>query len=241
MGELLSDARARLTDALKKLEGEGNSWPEASSLEAARAGAGEGVVLLIDIEVDDPPTRVNISIGERLLKRIDAAAQAGGMTRSGFLAQAARRSLGESDRPISKSNIDLEAATKRMQEELSALGRKLNEALGPDFGLHQGRRRSRPAGVRPDPEGGRHAFRPRWKSVRRRHARAHLLSMPARTDGDRRRELNRMRALATGLLVAMTAVFTGDAFRSAGLGAGSAMCAPSPRRRWSGPAPTGSR
>ena len=138
MGDLLADARARLSDALKKLEGEGDSWPEASSLEAARSGAGEGVVLLIDIEVDDPPTRVNISIGERLLKRIDTAAQAGGMTRSGFLAHAARRSLGEGDRPFAKSNIDLEAATKRMQEELSALGRKLNESLGPDSAFTKG-------------------------------------------------------------------------------------------------------
>ena len=135
MGELLGDARARLSTALKTLADQGESWPEASGIEQARAAAAGGVVLLIDIEVDDPPTRVNISIGEQLLKRIDAAAQSSGMTRSGFLAQAARRALGEN---AFRSNLDWDVTGKRIQEELSSLGKKLNEALGPESVFSRG-------------------------------------------------------------------------------------------------------
>ena len=97
------------------------------------------VLLLIDIEVDDPPTRVNISIGERLLRRIDAAAQKAGMTRSGFLALAARVSLGEeSAKPMDRTGFDFEAATRRMQEELATFGRRINESLGPDSAFSRG-------------------------------------------------------------------------------------------------------
>ena len=43
--------------------------------------------------------RVNITIEERLLREIDTAASEGGMSRSGFLADAARRSIRRSVRP----------------------------------------------------------------------------------------------------------------------------------------------
>ena len=140
MGDLLVVARSKLADKLKALSDDGESWPEASSMEAlGTTGAPGAVLLLIDIEVDDPPTRVNISIGERLLRRIDAAAQKSGMTRSGFLAQAARVSLGEeTGRAGEKANFDFEAATRRMQDELATFGRRINESLGPDSAFSRG-------------------------------------------------------------------------------------------------------
>lgn len=139
MSELLVEARSRLTERLKSFGDNGESWPEPSTMESLQPGAHAGVLLLIDIEVDDPPARVNISIGERLLKRIDAAAQKSGMTRSGFLAQAARVALGESvDRPGERTTFDFEAATRRMQEELTSVGRKINESLGPDSAFSRG-------------------------------------------------------------------------------------------------------
>ena len=139
MSELLVDARTKLADKLKSLSDEGESWPQASSMEKVQPAAPGSVLLLIDIEVDDPPTRVNISIGERLLRRIDAAAQKSGMTRSGFLAQAARVSLGEStDKPGDRTSFDFEAATRRMQDELSTFGRRINESLGPDSAFSRG-------------------------------------------------------------------------------------------------------
>ena len=49
------------------------------------------------------------------------------MTRSGFIAQAVRTSLGETSRGPAYDPLG-----KRLQEELSALGRRINESLGPD-------------------------------------------------------------------------------------------------------------
>ncbi len=140
IGDLLVTARTKLSEKLKSLSDDGESWPEASSVEAVQLNAKAGaILLLIDIEVDDPPTRVNISIGERLLRRIDAAAQKSGMTRSGFLAQAARVSLGEeASKPGDRAAFDFEAATRRMQDELSTFGRRINESLGPDSAFSRG-------------------------------------------------------------------------------------------------------
>ena len=138
IGDLLVAARTKLAEKLKSLSDDGESWPEATPMEAVRTNPG-AVLLLIDIEVDDPPTRVNISIGERLLRRIDAAAQKSGMTRSGFLAQAARVSLGEeASKPGDRAAFDFEAATRRMQDELSTFGRRINESLGPDSAFSRG-------------------------------------------------------------------------------------------------------
>ena len=131
MASLIADARARLGDALKALEAQGEAWPAPTPIEALPRQ--DGVLILVDIDVDDPPTRVNISIGERLLRRIDQAAQAGGMTRSGFIASAARVALGEPDaKGAGRRNADFEAAARRLQDELAAVGRRLNESLGPD-------------------------------------------------------------------------------------------------------------
>ena len=48
---------------------------------------------LVDVELPGKAVRVNISVEENLLKRIDRAAEAAGETRSGFLAQAAKARL----------------------------------------------------------------------------------------------------------------------------------------------------
>jgi predicted RNase H-like HicB family nuclease/uncharacterized protein (DUF1778 family) len=53
----------------------------------------DALVAVVDAEVPAKAVRVNISIDERLLDRIDRAAQATGETRSGFIATAARERL----------------------------------------------------------------------------------------------------------------------------------------------------
>jgi predicted RNase H-like HicB family nuclease len=53
----------------------------------------DAVVAVVDAEVPAKAVLVNISIDERLLDRIDRAAQATGETRSGFMAAAARERL----------------------------------------------------------------------------------------------------------------------------------------------------
>jgi predicted RNase H-like HicB family nuclease len=125
IAELLSAARHTLSTHLKRTADAGEDWPKPTPIEKIRLTPGV-IPLLVDFAVDDTPVRVNISLGERLLQRLDAAAEARGMTRSGFIAQAVRVSLGERG-PAN----DFDAATRRLQEELTSLGRKINESIGP--------------------------------------------------------------------------------------------------------------
>jgi predicted RNase H-like HicB family nuclease len=125
LSQLIANAREALSRHLESLERAGEEWPKATPIEQVSADAG-AFPLPVDVQVEDTPVRVNISIGEQLLKRLDAAAEAQGSTRSGFIAQAVRASLGE------RGRVDFEAAARKLQDELSAVGRKINEALGPD-------------------------------------------------------------------------------------------------------------
>jgi predicted RNase H-like HicB family nuclease len=125
--ELLNHARQALAARLEAFEAAGEAWPAATPIE--QIGVEPGVILIpVDITVDDAPIRVNISLGERLVQRLDAAAEARGMTRSGFIAQSVRVSLGER----SHGTGEFEATSRRLQDELNALGHKINESIGPD-------------------------------------------------------------------------------------------------------------
>lgn len=102
-GTTLDEARAMAAEALAfHLEGlaaDSEAIPEPSSLEAIMADAinRDGVAVLID-----PPKsagkaiRLNITLADDLVERIDQHAAAHGLTRSGFLARAARAELGNS-------------------------------------------------------------------------------------------------------------------------------------------------
>lgn len=131
LAELLANAREAVLSALQRITDAGGEWPKAASLEAVTPAAGESP-FLIDVAVDDQPVRVNISIGERLLKRIDQAAEARGMSRSGFIAEASKAALG--DKGIGG---DFEAVARRLQDEWSVLGRKITESMGPDSAFHR--------------------------------------------------------------------------------------------------------
>lgn len=124
--ELLLAARQALTARLEAIERAGEAWPTATAIEAVTVPSG-AMAIPVDVAVDDPPIRVNVSLGERLVQRLDEAAEARGMTRSGFIAQAVRVSLGEAGR-----TGEYDAMGRRLQDELVAMGRKLNESLGPD-------------------------------------------------------------------------------------------------------------
>ena len=121
MADLLVSARGALLAHLQALSDAGEAWPAATPIEDAPAVAGAFPVI-VDVVVDDTPVRVNISLGERLLERLDAAAEARSMTRSGFITQAVRVSLGE--RPA--------ADAQKLQDDLNILGRKINDSIGPD-------------------------------------------------------------------------------------------------------------
>lgn len=127
LAELLTNARQALVERLEACEEASDIWPAATPIEQILPQP--GVMLVpVDVSLDDPPIRVNISLGERLVQRLDAAATAGGMTRSGFIAKAVRASLGEG----SQARGDFDAAGRRLQDELSALGRRINESIGPE-------------------------------------------------------------------------------------------------------------
>ena len=125
--ELLANAREVLSNALQAAADAGDEWPQATPVEQVQAQPPE-FALLVDVEVEDTPVRVNISLGEQLLKRLDAAAAASGATRSGYIAQAVRARLGDK----SGLGAEFESVSRRLQDELASVGRRINENLGPD-------------------------------------------------------------------------------------------------------------
>jgi predicted RNase H-like HicB family nuclease len=125
LAELLVSARQALAAHLQRTADAGDTWPTPTPIEQITPAPGV-IPILVDVAVEDTPVRINISLGERLVKRLDAAAEARGMTRSGFIAQAVRVSLGERG-PAN----DFDAATRRLQDELMSLGRKINDSIGP--------------------------------------------------------------------------------------------------------------
>ena len=125
IAELLLAARQAISAHLQRPVDAGEAWPAPTPVEQIELPAGT-IPLLVDISVEDRPIRVNVSLGERLVQRLDAAAEAGGMTRSGFITQAVRVSLGERG-PAG----DFEATARRLQDELQSLGRRINDSIGP--------------------------------------------------------------------------------------------------------------
>ena len=99
-GASLDEARDMAREALAfHLEGmaeDGEAIPEPSSLEAVMADAvnRDGVAILVPApERAAKSIRVNVTLPEDVLQAIDRHAQAHGLTRSGFLASAAKRAL----------------------------------------------------------------------------------------------------------------------------------------------------
>lgn len=129
---LLVVAREALRQRLNQLAAEGEEWPEASEIStlSTHPQAAGASVVLVDVEMEDAPVRVNISIGERLLKRIDQAAEARGMTRSGFMAAAARQSLGEG--PFMRWD------TRKVEETFTDYSNRIGEKFGPGSEFQRG-------------------------------------------------------------------------------------------------------
>ena len=89
----------RIEGQVRGIEGmveDGEAIPEPSSLEQIMADPDnrEGVAVLIPLRDEAGRTvRVNITLPEATLAEIDRYAEAHGFTRSGFLAQAAKRAI----------------------------------------------------------------------------------------------------------------------------------------------------
>jgi predicted RNase H-like HicB family nuclease len=101
-GVTLDEARAFAQEALAlHIEGmieDGEAIPEPSSLEAVMTDSDnrEAVAVLVPVSIQAAKAvRVNITLPEDALRAIDRYAEAHGLTRSGFLADAARQVMKE--------------------------------------------------------------------------------------------------------------------------------------------------
>lgn len=99
-GSTLDEARDMATEALAlHIEGlieDGEAIPEPSSLEDIMANAEnrEGVAVLIAApSAPVKSVRVNVTLPSDVLEQIDQYAEREGFTRSGFLAQAAKKAM----------------------------------------------------------------------------------------------------------------------------------------------------
>ena len=106
----LDDARQMAEEALAlHVEGmieDAEAIPEPSSLEAIMANSEnkEGVAILVSLKTESKKAiRLNITLAEDILTEIDAFAQEHGLTRSGFLARAARHEIADVKNGSSRS------------------------------------------------------------------------------------------------------------------------------------------
>ena len=101
-GTTLDDARVMAEEALAlHIEGlieDGEAIPEASSLEEIMSDPENraGVAILVSVKNDQPKSvRVNVTLPEDVLAQIDRYAEVHGFTRSGLLAQAAKKLMAD--------------------------------------------------------------------------------------------------------------------------------------------------
>lgn len=99
-GKSLDDAQSMAEEALALhvdgLVEDGEPLPEPSTLDAVmdRPGSKGGVAIRVAVKTEAAKyIRVNISLPEDILERIDKYATSRGLTRSAFLARAAKREI----------------------------------------------------------------------------------------------------------------------------------------------------
>lgn len=99
-GDTIEEAARSAEEALalhiRGVLADGETLPEPTAMDRIEHDpeVGEVARVLVRVELPGKAVRFNATMEEGLLARIDAAASAQGMSRSGFLAEAARRALG---------------------------------------------------------------------------------------------------------------------------------------------------
>lgn len=98
--EALAKVRLAAADWMESARGDGHAIPTPSSIEALRRDPEfeddfADVVLVAGVDIDPPgrAVRLNITLDEALLARIDRAASEAGESRSGWLGTAARQRM----------------------------------------------------------------------------------------------------------------------------------------------------
>lgn len=138
MLELPAAARDALSLHLQGMIEDGDTIPEPTPLEAIKADPEVKEVgrVLVDAEVEDPLVRVNISIGQQFLKRLDVAAEARGMTRSAFLIEAARAAMAPADRSEDVSSYLVDTDQHAWLAPLESSCRSLTELASAGVALN---------------------------------------------------------------------------------------------------------
>lgn len=102
VGTSLEDARVMAEEALAfhidGLVADGEAIPEASDLDAVMADPQnrDGVAILVAVKTESKKcVRVNVTLPEDILDKIDRFAESHGLTRSAFLAKAAKHAMEE--------------------------------------------------------------------------------------------------------------------------------------------------
>jgi predicted RNase H-like HicB family nuclease len=97
LAEVPQQARDALATAIEDMTAEAEDLPpsieEGRHTELNCAGLHNPHYIVVPVEVLDNRTRINIRVERSLLRRIDEAASRRRMTRSGFLAEGARKLL----------------------------------------------------------------------------------------------------------------------------------------------------
>ena len=97
LAELIPQARDTLATAIEDMEAEGEPLPPAvedgGTMPELPAGLHNPIVLMVPAEVRTRSVRVNVSLDEGLLARMDAVATRLGTSRSALLAKGARLAL----------------------------------------------------------------------------------------------------------------------------------------------------
>jgi predicted RNase H-like HicB family nuclease len=109
--EALRRGRETLTFHVENMIDVGEALPKVRDVAEIKADPGfledfsDAIVAVVDVELPSRSVRVNISIDERLLERIDQTAASAGETRSGFIAEAARQRLSAATNAYSASSF----------------------------------------------------------------------------------------------------------------------------------------
>jgi len=99
--EALRRGHSALAFHIAGMGADGDAMPRPRSLDELRAGRGfradakNAIVTLIEADLPGKALRLNISLDEHLIARINANAKANGESRSGWLATASKMRLGE--------------------------------------------------------------------------------------------------------------------------------------------------
>lgn len=131
LASAMSNAKDALESYLESLAEDGEQLPISRRAEQVAREADGAIICAIQAEIDAKAVRVNITVNERLLGRIDRAAEGGGYTRSGLLALAAQEWLSRSSKSGGTGEVNSRAFVELLKVSLAAGRPATSTAIAP--------------------------------------------------------------------------------------------------------------